>query len=294
MWKISARHPLQLHRTTAVASAAKILCFALHSAILDKKEKCIYYPFSIVLVFADFKHEELSWKRLLVSRRPQRWQRSCVHHLGDVAPHLCCGEDSLSGGPAPRWVPAAWLGEGLHHICGFSCILVYKCYKMQREKNATCSKWPFELSRWAAHYHLVRKVYLYARSFLCPYLFVLQGFESSPKRSRGMHPFIAASVEWGQLGIGREWNPRKYYTKLFAHLYLDCLCNYSLKKPTKPHLQMEAAKLFYWHFIRYQKNFFCIFTRGCFLKEILMKCITNIRSASAFTFPVSMELFQCC
>lgn len=183
-----------------------------------------------------------------------------------------------------RAAPHLWL---LMHSC-------LQALQNAKRKNATCSKWPFELSRWAAHYHLVRKVYLYARSFLCPYLFVLQGFESSPKRSRGMHPFIAASVEWGQLGIGREWNPRKYYTKLFAHLYLNCLCNYSLKKPTKPHLQMEAAKLFYWHFIRYQKNFFCIFTRGCFLKEILMKCITNIRSPSAFPFPVSMELFQCC
>lgn len=41
---------------------------------------------------------------------------------------------------------------------------------------------------------------------------------------------------------------------------------------------MKVTKLFCLQFLTYQNNVFCIFMGFCFLKEILMKYITNIRT----------------
>ena len=179
----------------------------------------------------------------------------------------------------------------------FLCTSVTKC----KDKKCNVFKMTFWIVKVSNSLSFSQKrVYFYAWGFPCPYCFVLQQLESrSPKRNRGMHPFIATSVEWGQLGklTKGKWEgmkPRKILQQAVHSPLPGLFVQLQSKKTHQTTFTNGSNEVILLTFRTISKELFLHFHRGCFLKEILMKSITDIRPASAFTFPVSMELFQCC
>lgn len=117
----------------------------------------------------------------------------------------------------------------------------------------------------------LKTVYLYARGFLCLHCFALQELQSSSKRSGGMHPFIATSVEWGELGklTQGKWEGMKNQENIKNCLNHDksptpgLFVQYSLKKPTFTNGSNEVTLL---TFCTISKEFFLHFHRGLFFK----------------------------
>lgn len=289
MQKVSKAPFAHSWRQTAVALAAKILWCALHSALLEEK-KVHLLPLSMLSFLQILNPKSFPGRGWWSHGGLQRWRRSCVHRRGDVAPRLCPGDGSPGLGPCcfagKRAVPQLWL---LRHSC-------VQALQNAKTKNATCSKRPFEFSRWSGRYRSARKPFICMLGAFCVHIGV--HFKRQKKqRDAPIYSYFSGMGTTGKINkrkVRGNENPGKYYNKWFTHLYLDCLCNYSLKNPPG-HIYKWRQWSYSTEILYHIKRTFSVFSwEFVFLKEILIKCIANIRVVSACTFPVSMEQFQCC
>lgn len=160
LWRWLARHSSesctkQKHLFTL---AAKTQCFALHSASLEKKRSMHFLPAPFLIVSTDFKNQEISWKKVVYLMQTAELMKELHSSPWDChsspllwwtwhfkQPHIqlcaCCFTGRKS---APR----LWF---LTH----SYIQVLQ---NEEGKNATSSKWPFELWRWTGHQSFVFRV----------------------------------------------------------------------------------------------------------------------------------------
>lgn len=143
------------------------------------------------------------------------------------------------------WVPAAWLEKGLYHSCGFSDVLVYKLYKTQKEKMQHVQK---DLLNFQGDQLAI------IQSENC--LFVCSGlsvsitgvcFKSQKKqREAPIYSYFSGMETTGKINKRKvRGNENQENITTNSSLTSTWTVQLQFKKPTKPHLQIEAMKLFY-------------------------------------------------
>lgn len=154
-----------------------MMCFTLSSS--GEKRKVHLLPLSMLSLLQILNPKSLPGRGWWSHRGLQRWGRSCVLPRGDVTPRVCWSDGSPWLGPrclaGKRAVPQLWLLRR-------SCV---QALQNAKRKNATCSKGPFELSRWSACYHSVRKLFICMLRAFCVYYWCV--FQEPKEAEGGTH-----------------------------------------------------------------------------------------------------------